>query len=108
MPPEERILRLENAFTTLAELAKKESERTDKSERRIELLIDLASAQNIRIKECERLLEEVGQTLKEGAEAQKELREAQRQTEAHLSVLSTIVEQLGRVKGGGREGTVEG
>lgn len=117
MTPEERILRLENAFSTLAELAKKESEgmdeykrRTDElaelakaqsermenSERRIELLIDLASTQHARIKECERQMEEIRQTLKEGAEAQKELREAQKQNEAHLSVLNSIVEELGR------------
>jgi chromosome segregation ATPase len=133
MTPEERILRLENAFSTLAELAKKESEgmdeykrrtdelaelaktqnrrldeserrteelaeqakaqreRTDNSERRIELLIDLAGAQNVRIKECERLMEETRQTLKDVGEAQK-------QTEAHLAVLFTIVAEVGRAQ----------
>ncbi len=110
MTPEERLLRLENAFSTLAELARLQKESTDglaeltraqsarmdNSERRTELLIDLAGAQNVRIKECERLLEETRQILKEGAEAQKELREAQKQNEAHLAVLNSIVEELGR------------
>jgi predicted nuclease with TOPRIM domain len=96
MTPEERLLRLENALSTLAELAKAQSERTENSERRIGLLIDLASTQHARIKECERQMEEIRQTLKEGAEAQKELREAQKQNEAHLAVLNSIVEELGR------------
>jgi hypothetical protein len=100
MTPEERLLRLENALSTLAELAKAQSERTGNSERRIELLIDLASTQHVRIKECERQMEEIRQILKEGAEAQKELRELQKQNEAHLSVLSTIVAELGRRSGG--------
>jgi hypothetical protein len=104
MTPEERIIRLENAFSTLAELAKTQSERTENSERRIELLIDLASVQNVRIKECERQMEEIRQILKEGAVAQKELRELQKQNEAHLSVLSTIVEELGRRPSGNAEG----
>jgi gamma-glutamyl:cysteine ligase YbdK (ATP-grasp superfamily) len=103
-PPEERLVRLENAFSTLAELAKAQSERTENSERRIELLIDLASTQHVRIKECERQMEEIRQILKEGAEAQKELRELQKQNEAHLSVLSTIVAELGRRSGGNAEG----
>ena len=91
MTPEERLLRLENAFSTLAELAKTQRDRMDNPERRIELLIDLAGGQNVRIKECERLMEETRQTLKEVAEAQK-------QNGAHLTVLNSIVEELGRAQ----------
>jgi len=53
------------------------------------LLIDLASAQHVSIKECERLMEELRQ-------AQKELTEAHKQNEAHLAVLNSVVEELGR------------
>ena len=91
-----RLDESERRTDELAEHAKAQRERTENSERRIELLIDLASTQHVRIKECERQMEEIRQTLKEGAEAQKELREAQKQNEAHLAVLNSIVEELGR------------
>jgi len=84
-----RLDESERRTDELAEQANAQRERTGNSERRIELLIDLASAQHVRLQECECLMEEQRQ-------AQKELTEAQKQNEAHLAVLNSIVEELGR------------
>jgi chromosome segregation ATPase len=88
MSAEERVLRLENAFSTLVGLARTQSERMDEYERRSE---ELAEAHERRSKEI--------------AEAQKQtesriegLAEAQKQTEAHISVLAKVMAHLGRAQ----------
>jgi uncharacterized protein YoxC len=84
MKTEERVLRLENAFSTLIELARTQSERMDEYGRRTE---ELAQGQ----KELTRAQTEL-------TEAQTGLAEAQKQTEANLSALMTIVAELGRAQ----------
>jgi len=84
MTTEERVLRLENAFSTLIELARTQSERMDEYERRTE---ELAQTQN-----------KLAQTQNELTQTQKELTQAQKQTEANLSALATIVAEIGRAQ----------
>jgi anti-sigma-K factor RskA len=74
MSTEERVLRLENAFHTLVELARTQSERMDESDHRFERLVD----------EYDRRFAEVA--------------EAQKQTEAHISVLAEVMSELGRAQ----------
>jgi chromosome segregation ATPase len=77
MGTEERVLRLENAFSTLVELARTQSERMDEYEHRSE--------------EYERRSAEYERRSDELAEAQK-------QTQAHISVLAEIMADLGRAQ----------
>jgi hypothetical protein len=77
MSTEERVLRLENAFSTLVELARTQSERMDEYEHRSE---ELAKTQN----RMEAHLEE--------------LAEAQKQTGAQISALAEIMAELGRAQ----------
>lgn len=63
MSTEDRVLRLENSFNMLVELARTQSERMDEYERR-----------------------------------SGELAEAQKQTEAHISVLAEVMSELGRAQ----------
>jgi DNA repair exonuclease SbcCD ATPase subunit len=74
MSTEERVLQLENAFRMLVELARIQSERMDEYERRSEQLAD----------EFDRRFGE--------------LTEAQKQTEAHISVLADVMSELGRAQ----------
>jgi ABC-type transporter Mla subunit MlaD len=75
MTPEERILRLENAFSTLVELARTQSERMDEYERRTE--------------DFHRWMEDLQRRM-EG------IAELQEQTGSNLSALTEIVADLGR------------
>ncbi len=77
MTPEERILRLENAFSTLVELARTQSERMDEYERRTE--------------DFHRRMEGI-------AERMEGIAESQKQTGANLSALTEIVAELGRAQ----------
>ncbi len=74
MSTEDRVLRLENSFNMLVELARTQSERMDEYERRSEEFAD----------EFER--------------RSRELAEAQKQTEAHISVLAEVMSELGRAQ----------
>lgn len=74
MSTEERVLQLEKAFRLLVDLARTQSERMDEYERRSE------------------------QFANEFDRRTGELVEAQKQTEAHLSVLSQIMANLGRAQ----------
>ena len=91
MTEQERILRLENAFSTLVELARTQSERMDEYERRTE---ELARTQ----RETAEMLREVADAQKRLARAQEELTEAQKTTEANLSALTIIMADLGRAQ----------
>jgi methyl-accepting chemotaxis protein len=77
MSTEERVLQLENAFRTLVELAHTQSERMDEYERRSEELA-------VRMEKVAVRMEEVA--------------EAQKQTEAHISVLAQVMADLGRAQ----------
>lgn len=77
MSTEDRVLRLENAFSTLVELARTRSERMDEDEHRSE---ELAVAQ----KRMDARMEELTQV--------------QKQTEAHISVLAQVMAELGRAQ----------
>lgn len=105
MSTEERVLRLENAFTTLEELAAKSNERTSDLEKHFKMLTQLAVSANERADTHESWINSLGTQMDELAEsqkgltgAQKELVEAQRQSAAHLSVLAEIVRDLGRAQ----------
>jgi hypothetical protein len=91
MTTDERVLRLENALSTLVELARTQSERMDEYERRTEEMAqsqtDLAQAQT-----------GLTQAQTGLTQAQTELTEAQKQTEANLSALLVIVSDLGRAQ----------
>lgn len=105
MSTEERILRLENAFTTLEELAAKSDVRTSDLEKHFQMLTQLAVSASERadtheswINSLGTRMEELAESHKGLAEAQGELAEAQKQTEAHLSVLSEVMTDLGRAQ----------
>ena len=89
MKTEERVLRLENAFSTLVELARTQSERMDDYERRTE---ELAQTQ----KELAQAQKELTEEQKRLTGAQTELAESQNRTETNLSALTVIVAELGR------------
>jgi hypothetical protein len=88
---EDRVLRLENAFSTLVELARTQCERMDEDERRTE---ELTQAQ----KELSDEQKPLTKRLKEPAESQKGLAQAQKQAEADLSALTIIMADLGRAQ----------
>src|SRR5215213_2947934 len=98
MTPEQRILRLENAFSTLVELARTQSERIDESDRRTEFLAELAKTQSERTDGVVELIRAQSERTDEYGRRMEELVEAQKRTEAHLSVLATVVEGLGRAQ----------
>jgi hypothetical protein len=103
MKTEDRVLRLENAFSTLVELARTQSERLTESKRQTKILIELGKTQNGCKDKYERRTEglaqaqkELVEVQKELAKVQKELAEAQKQTEANLSTLTIAVADLER------------
>jgi methyl-accepting chemotaxis protein len=98
MSTEERILRLENAFTGLEELAAKSDERTSDLQKHFEMLTQLAVNASERADTHESWINSMGTRMEELAESHKELAEAQRQTEAHLSVLAEIMRDLGHAQ----------
>ncbi len=77
MSTEEPLLKLENSFSTLAELARRSEERTD-------TLIELARNHDERMDDFDKKLAA--------------LVEAQARTEANLSALTVIVTDLGRAQ----------
>ena len=85
MNTEDRVLRLENAFSTLVELARTQSERMDESDHRFDKLVD----------EYDRRFDKI---VDEHARRFAELAEAQKQTEAHISVLAEVMADLGRAQ----------
>ncbi len=89
--PDERVLRLENALSTLVELARMQSERMDEYESR-------TGEHERRADEHERRTDEYERRTRELVQAQTELAEAQKQTEANLSALMVIVADLGRAQ----------
>jgi predicted nuclease with TOPRIM domain len=91
MSTEDRVLRLENAFSTLVELARTQSERMDEYEHRSE---ELAVAQ----KRMDARMEELAEAQKRTEVRMGELAEAQKQTEAHISVLAQVMADLGRAQ----------
>jgi len=93
MSAEDRVLRLENSFNTLVELARTQSERMDEYEHRSE---ELAVAQ----KQSEARIEELAVAQKRTEGRMEELAEAQKQTEAHISVLAQVMADLGRAQTG--------
>jgi ABC-type transporter Mla subunit MlaD len=98
MSTEERVLRLENAFATLEELATKSDERTSDLEKHFKMLPQLAVSASERPDTHESWINSLGTRMEELAESHKELAEAQRQSEAHLSVLAQIVRDLGHAQ----------
>ena len=77
MTVEERVVELEKAFVTLTHLAVSASERADTHESWINTL---------------------GTRMEEFGTRMEELAEAQKQTQAHLSVLAEIVSDIGRAQ----------
>lgn len=119
MSPEERILRLENAFATLEELAAKSEIRTSDLEEHFKMLTQLAVSASERADTHESWINSLGTRMQELAELQRqtdariaalveaqretearlsELAEAQKQTSAHLSVLASIMQEVGRAQ----------
>ena len=87
MTTEERLLKLENAFNTLAELAAKSNERTSELEQSFVTLTQLA------VSASERMDTQMGWINSLGA-AQAELTQAQANTEKALASLTARVDQL--------------
>lgn len=73
MTTEERVLKLENAFSTLAQIAARQDARMADTERSIRLLLELAQVQSSRIDDGD---------------------ERQKQTDAHLDVLGQRMTEL--------------
>jgi hypothetical protein len=98
MSTEDKVLRLENALSTLVELARTHSERMDEYERRTE---ESAQAQK-QLTDVQRRLTEEQTRLTESQrrlmEGQIQLTEGQKQTEVNMSALITIVADLGRAQ----------
>jgi hypothetical protein len=115
MTTEERLLKLENAFSTLAQLAANQDERTSAltqlaarqdtrtadTERSIRLLLELAQVQSSRIddkdeqgRQFEAHLNVLGQRMTELSKVQTELAQAHVETERALSALTTRVDHL--------------
>lgn len=91
MSTEDRVLRLENSFNVLVELARTQSERMDEYEHRSE---ELAKAQI----QTQARLDELAEAQKQTGARLEELAEAQKQTEAHISVLAQVMAELGRAQ----------
>jgi chromosome segregation ATPase len=99
------VLRLENSFSVLVELARTQSERMDEYEHRSEELAGAQIQTQARLEELAEAQKQTGVHLEELAEAQKQtgvrleaLAEAQKQTEAHISVLAQVMAELGRAQ----------
>lgn len=87
MTTEERLLRLENAVTTLSELAAKSDARTAELERSFVTLTELAVSASERMDTHTEWINALGA-------AQAQLTEAQAQTEQALASLTARVDQL--------------
>lgn len=103
MSTEERVLRLEKAFTNLEELAAKSDERTSDLEEHFKMLTQLAVSASERadtheswINSLGTPMEKLGTRMEEVGTRMEEVAEAQKQTTAHLSVLTEIMGDLGR------------
>jgi predicted mannosyl-3-phosphoglycerate phosphatase (HAD superfamily) len=122
MTTEERLLRLENAFTTLSELAAKSNERHDSADDRLDKLLTLALSADERMSQQQAWINELGAeqvrlaraqadlTAAQGhlAAAQAELAAAQARTEAALAEtnerLNNLINVVERFISEGRNG----
>jgi aspartate oxidase len=82
MTTEERLLRLENAFATLSELAAKSNERHDSADDRLDKLLTLAFSADERMSQQQTWINELGAEQVRLARAQAELTRAQEQLAA--------------------------
>ncbi|HEX8651522.1 MAG TPA: hypothetical protein VF708_11840 [Pyrinomonadaceae bacterium] len=80
MTTEERLLRLENAFATLAELAAKSNERHDSADDRLDKLLARALSAKERMSQEPAWRKELGVAQARLAQAQTKLKEAKKRT----------------------------
>ena len=108
MTTEERLLRLENAFATLAELAAKSNERHDSADDRLDKLLTLALSADERLSQQQAWINELGEAQARLAQAQAELSQAQARTEAAMAEtnerLNNLINIVERFISEGRNG----
>lgn len=108
MTTEERLLRLENAFATLSELAAKSNERHDSADDRLDKLLTLALSADERMSQQQEWINELGTGQVSLTRAQAELAVAQARTEAAMAEtnerLNNLINVVERFISEGRNG----
>ena len=100
MTTEERLLRLENAFATISELAAKSDERHNSADDRLDKLLTLALSADERLNQQQMWINELGAAQVELTRAQARTEAALAETNERLNNLIGVVERF--ISGNGK------
>lgn len=94
MTVEERVIKLENAFSTLAQLAARSDSRTSENEQSLRTLVELARVQSERLDESNERLAAIESNLVALSQIVVELGQAQRRADERMAQMDERLDRL--------------